>query len=152
MADYFAVGNQVVTNTTADTTISVETGGDRFRVYDFTSGFDLASPSDGLFVIAADRFGTTDDGLGTAEVPAPLDQSEIVFAGNCIVDHTTEPNAYLADSTLWTIAQHMRATYRWVAAPGKELVMPTTANTGIGFFAIHASLVPVHNLGLYFSV
>ncbi len=150
MADYHAIGAQLVA-ASADTTLSIERGtGGRFKVYDFTSGFDLASPSDNLFVVSADRFGTTDDGTGDAEVGAPLDTADAAFSGNILVNHTVEPASYLA-TEVWNIAQHMRATYRWVAAPGKEIVMPDTANTGIGFFTLHASAVPVHQLGVFFS-
>ena len=149
MADYHVTGNQLVASTT-DTTLTLETAGSRFRVYDFTSGFTLASPSDNLLTVTADRFGTTDDGTGDAEVGAPLDTADAAFSGNILVNHTIEPASYLT-TELWNIAQHMRATYRWVAAPGKELVMPNTANTGIGFFTLHASAVPVHQLGVFFS-
>ncbi len=150
MSDYHVKGAQAVTSGTADTTLSLERGAARFRVYDFTSGFDLASPSDNLFIVTADRFGTTNDGTGDAETAAPLDTADAAWAGNCLVNHSAEPASYLA-TEVWEIAQHMRATYRWVAAPGKEIVMPDTANTGIGFFSIHASITPVHNIGVFFS-
>ncbi len=150
MSDFFAIGTQTVNSTTI-TTITIERGANgRFRVYDFTSGFTLASPSDNLLTVTADRFGTTDDGAGTAEVGAPVDTADAAFSGNILVNNTTEPTSYLT-TELFHIAQHMRATYRWVAAPGKELVMPDTANAGIGFFADHASVTPEHVMGVYFS-
>ncbi len=150
MADYHIIGAQAV-NSTPIATASIETGGDRFKVYDFTSGFNLASPADILFTVVADRFGSTDDGTGDPETAAPLDLGDIAFAGNVLVNHTVNP-ASLLTTELWHIAQHMRATYRWVAAPGKELVMPVTANTGIVFTANHASNNAVHELGVYFAV
>ena len=152
MADYFAEGEQTVVPTTPDTTISIERGVQgRTRIYDFTSGFDLATPSDNLFVVVADRFGTTDDGTGDSPLVEPLDGADAAFAGNVLDNHSAEPASYL-DTPVWRIAQHLRATYRWVAAPGKEIVMPDTANTGVGFFSIHASQVPEHNIGVFFSV
>ncbi len=149
MSDYHVTGTQTVAGTT-DTTLTLERGAGRYRVYDFTSGFTLASPSDNLLTVSADRFGTTDDGVGTAETPAPLDTADDAASTTCLVNHTTEPNAYLT-TEVFHIAQHMRATYRWVAAPGKEIVMPDTANTGIGFFADHASVTPEHVVGVFFS-
>ena len=130
MADYHVKGAQAV-ESTHKTTLTLERGAHRFRVYDFTSGFTLASPSDNLLTATADRFGTTDDGTGDAETPAPLDTADAAWAGNCLVNHSVEPASYLTTEVWGPIAQHMRATYRWVAAPGKEIVMPDTANTGI---------------------
>ncbi len=149
MSDYHVTGSQTVAGTT-DTTLTLERGAARFRVYDFTSGFTLASPSDNLLTVTADRFGTTNDGTGDAETAAPLDTADAAWAGNCLVNHSAEPSSYLT-TEVFRIAQHMRATYIWVAAPGKEIVMPDTANTGIGFFADHASVTPLHVVNVYFS-
>jgi hypothetical protein len=149
MSDYFVTGTQTVAGTT-DTTLTLERGSARYRVYDFSSGFTLASPSDNLLTVTADRFGTTNDGTGDAETPAPLDTADAAAGTTCLVNHSAEPSSYLT-TEVFKIAQHMRATYRWVAAPGKEIVMPDTANTGVGFFADHASVTPEHVMGVYFS-
>ena len=150
MADYHVVGTQTVAGTT-DTTLTLERGAGRYRVYEFTSGFTLASPSDNLLTVTADRFGTTNDGTGDAETPAPLDTADVASTTTCLVNHSAEPASYLTTEVFGPVGQHMRATYRWVAAPGKEIVMPTTANTGIGFAADHASVTPEHTMSVYFS-
>ena len=150
MADYHVTGTQTVASTT-DTTLTLERGASRYKVYDFTSGFTLASPSDNLLTVTADRFGTTNDGTGDAETPAPLDTADAAAGTTSLVNHTVEPASYLTTEVWGPIAQHMRATYRWVAAPGKEIIMPDTANTGIGFFADHASVTPEHVMSVFFS-
>ncbi len=144
-------GVQTVAGTT-DTTITLERGASkRAKVFDFTSGFTLASPSDNLLTVTAQRF-TTDDGTGTARTPAPLDPADGAAVTTCLTNHTIEPSAYTANEEIWgPIGQHMRATYRWVAAPGKELVIPNSASNGIGWFADHASVTPEHYMSIYFS-
>ncbi len=149
MAKYSGVGTQTVTDTTADTTLTIERGGGRIWVYDFTSGFD-GTPADFAFVITAQRFGTTDDGTGTDLVPAPLDPADSAFAGIVKTNHTAEPTSYVSAKELFEVAVNQRATYRWVAAPGGEMIIADTANTGIGWFTIHASATPTHTLGVHF--
>ena len=152
MADFHVDGNQTVAGTT-DTTLTLETTtAVRGKVFDFTSGFTLASPSDNLLSVAAQRFGTTNDGVGTALVPAPFDPADAAAVITCLFNHTTEPASYVAAKFMWgPIGQHMRATYRWVAAPGKELVMAALAASGIGWFAEHASVTPEHLIDVSFS-
>ena len=53
-------------------------------------------------------------------------------------NHTAEPT-YTASTELLTIQNNLRASQRWVAAPGFELVIPATNLAGIGAKAIHAS-------------
>ena len=151
MADYHVEGSQTVAGTT-DTTITLERGASkRAKVFDFTSGFTLASPSDNLLSVTAQRF-TTDDGTGTARTANPLDPADGAAVTTCLQNHSAEPSAYTANEEIWgPIAQHMRATYRWAASPGKELVIPNTASVGIGWFADHASVTPEHLMSIYFS-
>ena len=150
MADYQINGTQTVAGTT-DTTLTVERGASkRFKVFDVSSGFTLASPSDNLLTVKLQRF-VTADGTGTARVPNPLDEDDGACVATGFSNHTIEPTTYTADKELIHIGQHMRATYRWVAAPGKEFVVANTASIGVGLFAEHASVTPEHVGSLMFS-
>ncbi len=151
MADYHVEGTQTV-NGTDITTITLERGASkRAWIFDFTSGFTLATPADILLSVRAHRF-VTADGSGTARTPNPLDPDDGASTTTCLQNHTTEPTTYTTDEEIWgPIGQHMRATYRWVAAPGKELVIANTASTGIGWVASHASAAPEHLMSIYFS-
>ena len=151
MSDFHVVGSQTVAGTT-DTTLTLEIASStRFKIYEFTSGFTLASPSDNLLTVTGQRF-VTADGAGTGRVPNPLDPADAASATTCLVNHTTEPTTYSSAEEVWgPIGQHMRATYRWVATPGKEIISSVTAATGVGFFADHASVTPEHTLSLYFA-
>lgn len=151
MADYHINGAQTVAGTD-DTTLTVERGASaRFKVFEINSGFTLASPSDNLLSVRLHRF-VTADGAGTARVPNPLDPADAPCVATGLTNHTTEPTTYSTDEEVWgAIGQHMRATYRWVAAPGKEIVIPNTASVGVGLVASHASVTPEHVGSLYFS-
>ena len=150
MARYHISGDQTVAGTT-DTTLTVERGASkRFKIYEIGSSFTLASPSDNLILVTAQRF-VTADGAGTARVPNPLDPADGACVATGLVNHTTEPTTYSTDEEVWgAIGQHMRATYRWVAAPDSEIVVANVASEGVGLFANHASVTPVHRGELYF--
>lgn len=148
MADYAVNGSQTVASPD-DSTLTIERGASkRAKVYDFTSGFTIASPTDNLLTVTA-QVGSA-SGTGTSFTPLPVDPADGASVTTCEVNHTIEPT-YTAGSTLLVFGQHMRATYRWVAAPGKEWVIPNTAGALIGFFATHASVTPEHLVTGFFS-
>lgn len=149
MADYAAVGTQTVTATPFDSTLTVERGASkRAKIFDMTTGFVLATPADILMEFNAQR-GTT-SGTGTAHTPIPLDPADGASVTTVEENHTAEPT-YTADEILLHFGLHMRAAYRWVAAPGKEWVIPDSASNFIGFRGEHASAVPVNQVTVHFS-
>ncbi len=151
MPDYHINGSQTVAGTD-DTTLTVERGASkRFKVFEMVSGFTLASPSDNLLTVRLHRF-VTADGAGTARVPNPLDPADGVCVATGLTNHTTEPTTYSTDEeVIGGFGQHMRATYRWVAAPGKEIVVADVAAEGVGLVASHASVTPEHVGELFFA-
>ena len=111
--------------------ITAATGATTLRrawIYDLTFGTD-GTPADNAVTYKVDRQTTT--GTRTAAIPAPLDAADAAALTTAGVVTTIEPT--VTDNTeLLTIAMNQRATYRWVAAPGSELVMPATNVAGIG--------------------
>jgi len=97
----------------------------RFRVYDLIVGAS-ATPSDNAIVYRVQRH--TAPPAGTTVTPAPLDPADAacgaVGADLCSGTPT-------GTGTLIEIALNSRATFRWVAAPGGELVVPATASNGV---------------------
>ncbi len=149
MADYQCNGTQTV-NAPTDSTLSLESLTGRFRIFEFSTGFTLASPSDNLLTVTAQR--TSADGTaGSTPIPAPLDPADGACTAVCQTNHSAEPTYTSAEEVFGPIGMHMRATYRWVAAPGKEIVVSDAANVGVGWFAAHASVTPEHTLMAYFS-
>lgn len=116
---------------TADKTAVTIIGGStvRPRIYDVTLG-NSATPADQAALAFLARF----TAVGTAAsnpTPEPLDPNEAAALATAGITHSAEPT-YTAGKTLLRIPFNQRATYRWVASPGSELVGPATANNGIG--------------------
>ena len=57
-------------------------------------------------------------------------------------NHTIEPT-YTAAAIVLMIPLNQRATFRWVAAPGSELVAPATAANGFGIQTTTSSAVAI---------
>lgn len=100
----------------------------RAWVYDLMFGAD-GTPADNVVTYKADR--QTSVGTGTSATPAPLDAGDAAALIVGTANHTVEP-IITAATQLIEIAVNQRASYRWVAAPGGELVVPATNVAGIG--------------------
>jgi len=100
----------------------------RLRVYDLSIGSE-ATPADAAILWTVRR--CTAAGTSTAVVPQNLDPASSTTEYDAGENHTIEPT-YTAAAILLNIPLNQRATYRWIAAPGGELVMPATASNGFG--------------------
>ena len=118
------------TNTVSTTALALDgTTTARGFIYDLVVGSN-ATPADNAGGYDLRRFATA-NGTGTAVVPQPLDPADGVALLSGTENHSTEPT-YTAAALLLHWAQNQRATFRWVAAPGGELVIPATSDSGIG--------------------
>lgn len=118
---------------TASTTASLGSVGcgataHRGKIYDFVIGSE-ASPADNPFLYLFQR--CTALGTSTAVTPTAMDPADAASLFAAGQNHTVEPT-YTAGAVLERIPLNQRATFRWVAAPGSELVWPATAANGIG--------------------
>jgi hypothetical protein len=118
---------------TASATLSVGAltapgaGARRAKIYDLMFGSE-ATPADNAFLWQLQRC-TTAGTAGTNPTPNPLDPADaaaVTVAGQA---HSVDPTLTGGALPL-TVALNQRATFRWVAAPGGELVIPATANNG----------------------
>jgi hypothetical protein len=100
----------------------------RLRVYDAILGSE-ATPADAAILWTFRR--CTAAGTSTGVTPQNLDPASATTEYDAGENHTIEPT-YTAGAILLNIALNQRATFRWVAAPGGELVMPATASNGFG--------------------
>lgn len=103
----------------------------RIRVHEFVFGTD-GTPADNAMTWDVSR--TTAIGTGTTGVVVPLDPADSAFLGASTINHTVEPTV-TANTSQWTAGMNQRATHRWVAYPGQELVIPATAAAGLAFRA-----------------
>jgi hypothetical protein len=99
----------------------------RGKVYDVLIGTD-GTPADNAIDWDISRM--TVDGTGTAATPNALDPADAAMLATAKVNYTAEPTVTAA-SSVWQVGVNQRASYRWVAAPGSELVYPATANNGL---------------------
>jgi hypothetical protein len=100
----------------------------RAKVYDWTLGTGIA-PADNAFTHIIQRCTTAP--TGAAKTPNSLDQADTLAStiqafDTVTADPTLTANAFLARKPL-----NQRATFRWVAAPYGEIILPATANNGI---------------------
>jgi hypothetical protein len=109
----------------------------RFKVYDIVIGSE-ASAADNPFLWRVGR--VTAAGTSTGVTPQALDPGDAATEMDAGENHTIEPT-YTAGAILLHIPLNQRATFRWVAAPGGELVAPATASNGVGILAPTGSAV-----------
>jgi hypothetical protein len=106
--------------------------------YDFVIGSD-ASPADVATEFNVTR--TTDAGTGgSALAEPPLDPLSVAATGaGTGGTFAAEPSA---GPILMNVALNQRATFRWVAAPGSELITVATAANGIMLSSVASGGTP----------
>ena len=147
MARYSASGNQTLqSSASGDATalsFAAQSTAHRNMVYELWMGNE-GSPADQVTIYHIAR--VTTDGAGSAVTPSPLDPGDRASQCTCLENHTTEPT-YTSGGEILEIPLNHRATFRWVAAPGGEIVTPATDNNGLGLKAIHASVTTDFRMG-----
>ena len=129
-------GTQQALTTTYKTQLDITaaTGATTLRraaIFDMMFGAD-GTAADNVVVYKADR--QTSTGTRTAVTPPPLDGGDAAALITCGANTTIEP-IVTAATQLVEIPVNQRASYRWVAAPGGELIVPATNVAGIGIRA-----------------
>jgi hypothetical protein len=109
----------------------------RARVYDFIIGSD-ATPADAGNKFAFQRTSTSGTGP-TLVVAPPLDSADpAVLCFWASAWTTTQPTITAVTSVL-QVAMNQRATFRWVAVPDSELVVPASVNNWLVLVSVVAS-------------
>ena len=143
MRRYSAFGNGAAAASPGRTVLEVVAATTtRGRIYDVIIGSD-GTPADSAFRIKIMRGSAA--GTATAFTPTLLDGGDpaALLASNA--NASAEPTI-TANSELIDIALNQRATFRWVAAPDGELVVPATANARVATRVIHASSTVTFNV------
>jgi len=99
----------------------------RAKVYDVLIGTN-GTPADNY--MEWDVSAMTAAGTGTGVTPNKLDPADGAALTVATANYTAEPTV-TASSSLFYIGVNQRASYRWVAAPGSELVIPATNLAGL---------------------
>ena len=120
----------------ADTVLSVISATTcRPCVYDIVLS-SSSTPNDYSAHFHLQRFSA--DGTGTAVTPQPLDFNDRAAVATSKHTYTAEPTL-TANEILLEIAHNQRASVRWVANPGSELVIPALAGDGIALLCVAVS-------------
>lgn len=111
---------------TANTTIVELRSATTIRpaIYDIISGSD-ATPADNAAEYNFQR--TTTAGTDTNVTATALDPGDPAALADFNEAHSAEPT-FTADAILLNFSHNQRATFRWVAAPDGELMLPAAAN------------------------
>ena|SRR5262245_44341054 len=108
---------------------------------EFTFGCDQ-TPADNAMLWDVSRCTTA--GTGTSATAAPVDPAKrasgMVVVINCTANPTTTAN-----SSQFSMALNQRASFRWVAVPGSELIIPATNTTGLTIQASSGSYTGLVN-------
>jgi hypothetical protein len=99
----------------------------RPKIYDLMLG-SPSTPADQAASWVIKRSTTASTG-GTAVTPSPIDPGDPASTSTAMA--APSMSAPTLGVVLLQWAQNLRATFRWVAAPGKELVAPATASNGM---------------------
>lgn len=101
----------------------------RAKVYDLSFGCN-AAPADNAFEYQAIR--VTDLGTASGVTLAAVDPGDAALsAGATIMRDTYTANPTFSGTALLNFPLNQRASMRWIAAPGGEIIVPATANNGI---------------------
>lgn len=138
-------------NRTASTTLSVGnitadgTRPRRGKLFDLMFGSE-ATPADNVFLWQVQRCTTA--GTATGVTPFALDPADAATEADAAENHTVDPTL-TANAILLSIPLNQRASYRWVAAPGSELVYPATASNGLAIRTPTATAVVISATALF---
>jgi len=116
------------TTATLGTWVADATRPRRLKFYDLMFGSE-ATPADAAILWTIRR--CTAAGTSTGVTPQLLDPGDAATESDAGENHTIE-STYTAGAIMLNIPLNQRATFRWVAAPGGEIVTPSTASNGVG--------------------
>ena len=139
MARYSASGSQnLPASSTPITALTIASQSTVHRniIYDIVIA-NVGSPADLVTLHTIQRI-TAVGTAGSAVTPSLLDIADRASQSAVGENHSSEPT-YTSATELLEIPLNHRATFRWVAAPGGEIITPATNNAGIGAKAAHAS-------------
>jgi hypothetical protein len=99
----------------------------RTKLYDVMFG-TIGTPADQTYEFDISRI--TAVGTQSTIVPLPLDPADAAAVAITYGNYTAE-GTVTATSSVFYLGINQRASYRWVAAPGSELLSPATTAAGL---------------------
>lgn len=102
----------------------------RCKVYDWLISCG-ATPADNSFTHIAQRCTTA--GTGASLTPNMVDQADTLASTIVCKDTVTADPTLTASAFAARVALNQRSSFRWLANPGGELIVPATASNGFIF-------------------
>jgi hypothetical protein len=121
--------------------VAAASGMRRIKIYDWSMSCD-ASPADNVFTHIAQRCTTA--GTGSTVTAKPTDPADAAAGAVCKDTITADPTLTSGEIMI-RVPLNQRATFRWVAPPYGELVVPATASNGFLFGLSAASTTTMSN-------
>lgn len=121
----------------------------RAKIYDWSFGSASNPPVDVPFIHIAQRANSTSL-ASSARTPNALDQADTLASTIQASDTVTVDGTLTANAFDYQAPLNQRNSFRWVAAPGSEIVIPATANTGV-MLGLSAATTTTFNYGVMFE-
>lgn len=125
---------QIVINNSTTSTNTLGSGGvlRRGKLYDILVGTN-GTPADGavqwdIIRVAGGTSTPLAGGISSFSSLFALDPADNFGFVNCAGINSTIETAFTASVEAWYVGVNARASYRWVAAPGSEIVWPAVAS------------------------
>lgn len=119
----------------------------RVHLFDLLIGSD-ATPADVATELTVGLTTTVGTG-GTALTESPLDPLTVAATGAAIGGTFSGAPTFTANSERLMIALNQRATFRWVAVPGREIISTASANNGIELLSVASGGTPNINATMH---
>jgi hypothetical protein len=103
----------------------------RGKIYDILVGTN-GTPADNAMEFSMGRM--TAPSTSSIISAQPLDLADAVMASGAVANSTTE-GTFTSSAEVFYVGINQRASYRWVAAPGSEIVYPATSSAGVALRA-----------------
>lgn len=147
MARRYAIEHQTAAGTTLTILCLNGVTTTRAWIYDIIIGSD-ATPADVATEFNVQR--GTISGTGTGVTPRALDPGNpaALTAGE---GGTFTGQTKTSSSAMLNIALNQRATFRWVAVPDGELVLPATSDNWVGVESVASGGTPNINCTMHFQ-
>jgi len=121
----------------------------RARIYDILLGCKT-TPADAatqFTVVRTTAVGTENDGF----TPVNLDPAGPAAASDFGRGAFSAEPTKTANSELLALSMNQRASVRWVAAPGGELILPATQNNGACLQSAASTVTTAHEASIFFE-
>jgi hypothetical protein len=120
----------------------------RGRITDILTGSDDTPADQACRFLLARTTGVGTEGAGY--VPNNVDPAGPAGAYDSGNAHSVEPT-YTANKELLCFSVNQRATFRWVASPGYEMILAATQNNGAGLKSSASTSTQAHEATILFE-